>query len=126
MTGMRRPEILVVCPSELILNGVTGLLVAAGYAVQGFVEPWRAHKVATSHPFDLAIVGSTDVMTQELVAYLRRCAPPVKVLELDGISRRGKIGQRSSDGLGPSLLTAVAQLIGTPGPTSGSPGPTAA
>ncbi|MGZ3442922.1 MAG: hypothetical protein ACXVDD_25550 [Polyangia bacterium] len=97
---------------------MTSLIAAAGYAVQGFADPWRAHKIVASRRFDLAIIGSTDAVTRELVAYLGRCAPPVKVLELDGMSRRGNVGRRASDELQTSLLSAVEQLIGPPGPTA--------
>lgn len=115
---MRRPEIVVVCASEVILNGVTRLIAAAGYAVQGFADPWRAHKVVASRRFDLAIIGSTDEVTRELVAHLGRCEPPVKILELNGMAQRGNVGRRSSDEPGTSLLSAVEQLIGPPGPTA--------
>jgi hypothetical protein len=124
----RRPEILVVCASEVILYGVTGLLGSAGYAVRGFADAWRARKLLASHRFDLAVIGSTGLATSEFLEHLARCTPPVKVLVLDGISASGlaDLSKRSSGAVGPTLLSTVAQLIGVPDPPSGSPGPTAA
>jgi DNA-binding NtrC family response regulator len=117
---VRCPEILVVCRSEVILYGVTGLLMSVGYAVQGFADPWLARKRLTRQRFDLAIVGSTDQATDELLTHLARCAPPVPVLVLDGVTR----ARGSADGT--TLLSAVASLVGNPEPPGGSPGPAAA
>lgn len=117
---LRRPEILLICKSEVILYGVTGLLTSAGYAVRGLADAWLARKLLSSRRFDLAIVGTTDSATQELLTHLARCTPPVPVLALDGVTR----GRRAAEGT--TLLSAVASLIGEPDPTNGSPGPTAA
>src|SRR5438874_719443 len=74
--GAGQPAILVVCASEMILCGVTGLLASAGYAVYGFPDPWRARKLLGSRRFDLALVGAPDPATEDLLAQLGRCAPP--------------------------------------------------
>jgi CheY-like chemotaxis protein len=129
MSGIRRPEILVVCSSEVILYGVTGLLASAGYAVQALPDAWRARRLLASRRFDLVIVGATEPATQQFLAHLADCTPPVKVLALDRISvaRPAEISRDSSPtGPGISLLSAVAKLVGVPDPTSGSPGPAAA
>lgn len=118
--AVRRPEILVVCKSEVILYGVTGLLTSAGYAVKGLADAWLARKLLASERFDLAIVGATDSAAQELLTHLARCKPPVPVLALDGRAR----SRRPEEGT--TLLTAVASLVGAPDPPNGSSGPTAA
>jgi hypothetical protein len=117
---VRRPEILLVCKSEVILYGVTRLLTSAGYGVHGLADSWVARKVLASRRFDLAIVASTDAATHELITHFERCTPPVPVLLLDGVTR-----SRSSEGA-TTLLNAVASLVGVPEPSDGSPGPTAA
>lgn len=120
-TDVRRPEILVVCTSEVILCGVSGLLTAAGYVVRAFPDPWRARKLLASHRFDLAIVAPTDSATQELLVHLGRSAPAVKLLELDGLSRFRRVEGPVRGELTTSLLGAVADLVGVPSPTDGSP-----
>lgn len=115
----RRPRILVVCRSEVILYGVTGLLTSAGYAVQGFADPWLARKLLASRRFDLAIIGSTDPAAHDLLKHLARCTPPVPVLALEGVTR----ARRPAEGA--TLLSAVASMIGAPDPPEGSSGPTA-
>jgi DNA-binding NtrC family response regulator len=92
-------RILVVCASEIVLCGLTGLLASAGYSVIGFPNVWQACKVAASRRFSLAIldIPVDDEAAGDLVRLLRKGKTRIKLLK------------PFSDG---DLLKTVASLIG--------------
>jgi DNA-binding response OmpR family regulator len=137
MTPNERRRILVVCDSELIRCGLTGLLAAAGYEVIGFPDPWRARKAVDDRVFDLVIVDLPfdDSATVDFLRYLERLTPRVLVLAMyddaRGRRQRADAPQIQYVTLMPqgngSLLRAVSRLIGPPaGPLGGPTGPQAA
>ena len=116
------PHILIVCTSEMVLCGLTGLFAAAGYVVTGSPDAWRARKLIEGRKFALAILDlpSDDPSAHELVRLLRQGNTRIKLLALARSDRRAQGLRLQVDDVAikpfppGDLLKTVTRLIGRP------------
>jgi DNA-binding response OmpR family regulator len=117
-----QPQILVVCPSEMVLCSLTDLLTSAGYGVTGCADIRRAREVADLRSFALAILDlpRKDESAHDLVRLLRGSVTRIKLLALTTSERANVFPGLEVDGIAVkpfpngNLLKTVAGLIGPP------------